>query len=78
MVVDVDAVCAWPFEDDAPPDQPFYQVFAYGDDGGFIAYVAEAALMADPDVTPLSAAEEAQWFTVDRNGRHAPRPQPIH
>ena len=77
VVVDVDAVCAVPF-DDIRADQPFYQVFAYGDEGGFIAYVPEDALMANRDLKPLSAAEQAQWFTVDREGRHAPRSQPIH
>lgn len=78
VVVDVDAVCAVPFEGDAPADQPFYQVFAYGDDGGFIAYVPEADLIEERDVKPLSRAEQRQWFTVDDKGRHAPRSQPIH
>ena len=77
VVVDVDAVCAVAF-DDPRADQPFYQVFAYGDDGGFIAYVPEDALMADRQVKTMSAEEQAQWFTTDRHGRHAPRSQPSH
>ncbi|MFN4296884.1 MAG: heat shock protein HspQ [Brevundimonas sp.] len=77
MVVDVDAVCAVSF-DDPRADQPFYQVFAYGEEGGFIAYVPEDALMAERDGKLPSAAEQAQWFTTDRQGRYAPRSQPIH
>lgn len=78
VVVDVDAVCAGPFEGDVSRDQPFYQVFAYGEQGGFIAYVPEEALMPDEAVKPLTRKEEAQWFTLDAAGRHAPRSQPIH
>lgn len=80
LVVDVDAVYGGPRTESGPsrPDQPFYQVFAIGPDGGFIAYAAEEVLEVEINVEPLSAAEEAQWFNTDANGRHAPRSQPIH
>lgn len=78
MVVDVDAVCAVSFEGDVSPDQPFYQVIVHGENGGFIAYVPEEALREDHAAAPPSRAEQAQWFTVDDAGRHAPRPHPIH
>ena len=78
VVVDADAVCAGPCDGQVAPDQPFYQVFIYGQDGGFIAYVPEESLLPDETVKPLSRSEQAQWFTLDAAGRHAPRSQPIH
>ena len=78
VVVDVDAVCEGAAPGDAGQDQPFYEVFAYGEDGGFIAYVPEDALVLDESVEPLSVMEEARWFTVDSAGRHAPRLHAIH
>lgn len=80
VVIDVDAVYAGPRADLGPlrPEQPFYQVFANGPDGGFVAYVAEEVLEHDPETLPLSRADERRWFTVDGKGRHAPRSQPIH
>ena len=45
-VLDVDAVYDGSVQGEAltAPDQPFYRVYAMGDDGGFIAYAAEDAL----------------------------------
>ncbi len=80
LVVDVDAVYGGPRSEPGPsrPDQPFYQVFAIGPDGGFIAYAAEEVLEIELGVAPLSKDEEAQWFNTDARGRHAPRAHPIH
>ena len=80
VVIDVDAAYAGPRSEPGPsrPDQPFYQVYAMGPDGGFIAYAAEEVLEYEPDVMPLSKVDEAKWFNVDAAGRHAPRAQPIH
>ena len=85
LVVDVDAVYAG---DDAEPtsehpsvlqrDQPFYRVLAMGEDAGFMVYAAEGVLEPDSEAPRLSRDEEAQWFTIDSQGRHAPRAQPIH
>jgi heat shock protein HspQ len=80
VIVDVDAAYAGPADEPGPDhrDQPFYRVLAMGPDTGFLVYAAEAVLEHDPDVTPLSDADRAQWFTVDRAGHVAPRAQPIH
>lgn len=80
VVVDVDAVYAGPAGDPGPDqrDQPFYRILAMGMESGFLVYAAENVLEYDPDVTPLSAADQAHWFTMDDNGRIAPRAQPIH
>ena len=80
VVVDVDARYAGPDGDPGPKqrDQPYYQVMAMGQDSGFVVYAAEDVLECDPDVAPLTRADEAKWFTVDAEGRHAPRSQPIH
>lgn len=80
VVVDVDAAYAGPAGEPGPDkrDQCFYQVLAMGGDAGFMVYAAEGVLEHDPDVEPLSPADEAKWFTIDQNGRHAPRSQPLH
>ncbi len=80
LVVDVDAAYAGPTDQPGPDkrDQPFYQVLAMGEDTGFMVYAAENVLEPDPDVEPLTAADEAKWFTIGENGRHAPRAQPLH
>ena len=80
VVVDVDAAYAGPDGDPGPKDrrQPFYQVFVMGAEGGFIAYAAEDVLVHDPEITPMTRADEARWFTVDAAGHHAPRSHPIH
>lgn len=79
IVVDADAAYAGPVGEPGPvqPDQPFYQVFAVGLDGGFLVYVAEDALELD-GATRLAASDHAAWFTTDAQGRHAPKSQPIH
>jgi len=80
VVVDVDAIYAGPANEPGPDhrDQPFYRVLAMGVEAGFLVYAAEAVLEPDPDVAPLSAADRAQWFTLDGHGHIAPRAQPIH
>lgn len=78
VVLDVDAMCAVPLDGEVDADQPFYQVFAFGEGGGFVAYIPEEALIPASDGAVLSAKDEAHWFTVDGRGRHAPRSQPIH
>ena len=80
VIVDVDAAYAGPSDEPGPDkrDQPFYRVLAMGAEAGFLVYAAEAVLEPDPDIAPLSAADQAQWFTMDGEGRLAPRTQPIH
>lgn len=80
VVVDVDAVYAGPTNEPGPDqrNQPFYRVLAMGMDSGFLVYAAEAVLEHDPDITPLSADDQAHWFSLDSQGRIAPRAQPIH
>lgn len=80
VVIDVDA--EWPGAAGVPVgDQarrPFYQVFALGPDGGFIAYAAEAVLEADPEQADLSPEDRARWFATDAAGHCAPRDHAIH
>lgn len=80
VVVDVDATYAGPAGEPGPDhrDQPFYRVLAMGVEAGFLVYAAEAVLEPDPDVLPLSAADQAHWFTLDGHGHIAPRAQLIH
>jgi heat shock protein HspQ len=80
VVIDIDASYAGlPGETgDVTPDQPFYQVLAFGPDGGFVAYAAETTLEHDPELLALSPEAETRWFTVDAQGRHAPRAHAIH
>ena len=80
VVVDVDASYAGPASEPGPDhrDQPFYRVLAMGEDTGFLVYAAEGVLEHDPDVSPLTDADQAQWFTMDEAGHRAPRAQPIH
>ena len=58
------------------PDQPFYRVFALGEDGGFVAYAAEGAL-EDGD-TVLLPDDAERWFTTDGMGHHAPLDERLH
>ncbi len=80
VVIDIDASYAGlPGETgEITPDQPFYQVLAIGPDGGFVAYAAETTLEQDPELFALTREAERRWFTVDAQGRHAPRAQAIH
>ncbi|WP_298745630.1 heat shock protein HspQ [uncultured Brevundimonas sp.] len=80
VVIDVDPVFAGKPGDTGgiSPDQPFYRVLALGAEGGFIAYAPEDALEHDPELEAVAPEAEARWFTVDDQGRHAPRPQAIH
>lgn len=80
VVIDIDASYAGlPGETgEVTPDQPFYQVLAIGPDGGFVAYAAETALEPDPELASLTVEAETRWFTVDAQGRHAPRAHAIH
>jgi heat shock protein HspQ len=80
VVVDVDPIYAGPADEPGPDQrgQPFYRVLALGTQGGFLIYAAESVLEHDPDINPLSAADQAQWFTVDADGHRAPRSHPIH
>ena len=80
VVVDVDPSFAGRPGDTGhiSPDQPFYQVLALGEGGGFVAYAPENALESDPEVKGLSRGDERRFFTVDARGRHAPRAHAIH
>lgn len=80
VVVDVDPVFAGePGATGAvSPDQPYYQVLAVGEEGGFIAYAAEDALEHDPEAGVMAPSDQRKWFTMDRQGHHAPRAQAIH
>ena len=51
-------------------DQPFYRVFALGEDGGFVAYAAEGVLEDGQSV--LLPDDAQRWFTTDAEGHHAP------
>jgi heat shock protein HspQ len=80
VIVDVDAAYVGPDDQPGPErrDQPFYRVLAMGEDSGFLVYAAENVLEHDPEIAALSRDEEARWFTLDAQGHHAPRLQPIH
>lgn len=75
LVMDVDAQYAGPADETGAisADQPFYSILVANAAGGLIAYAAEEALEASPDVDQLSPDDERQWFTIDAEGRHAPR-----
>ena len=57
-------------------DQPFYRVFTLGEDGGFLAYAAEAVLEGGDTLRP--AGDESRWFTIDAAGHHAPLDEQLH
>lgn len=80
VVIDADPIYAGPPSETGviPPDQPFYQVYALGRDGGFIAYAAESAIEADPELPALTGHDERTWFTIDSGGHHAPRTAALH
>jgi heat shock protein HspQ len=79
LVMDVDARYAGPAAETGviSADQPFYSILVANAAGGVIAYAAEEALEASPDVDQLSLDDERQWFTIDAQGRHAPRSQTL-
>lgn len=58
------------------PDQPFYRIFALGEDGGFVAYAAESVL--EDARSALLTDDVRRWFTVDEQGHHAPLHAGIH
>ena len=80
VVIDADPAYAGPPSETGAiaSDQPFYQVYALGQDGGFIAYAAESAIEADPELSALTGRDERTWFTVDAGGHHAPRTEALH
>ena len=80
VVIDVDPVFAGKAGEtgEISPDQPFYQVLALGAGAGLVAYAPEDALEHDPELTAVTREAETRWFTVDRNGRHAPKSHAIH
>ena len=77
-VLDVDAVYDGSVQGEAltAPDQPFYRVFALGEDGGFVAYAAEGALEDGDSVLLPDDAE--RWFTTDGMGHYAPLDERLH
>jgi heat shock protein HspQ len=79
-VLDVDPVYDGSVQQEGliAPDQPFYRVYAIGENGGFVAYAAEAALRDASHALTLSEADQRRWFSVDAAGHHAPMDQPIH
>ena len=78
VVMDVDPAYDGPASETGgiSPAQPFYRVFATGEDGGFIAYAAEDVLEGDD--ARLTAADERRWFTIDAHGHHAPLDMRLH
>ena len=78
VVMDVDAAYAGTAGEtgEVSPEQPFYRVFAMGEEGGFVAYAAEAVLEDDAD--QLTTADEQRWFTIDAYGHHAPLDMRLH
>lgn len=80
VVIDVDPVFAGPATEAGgiSLDQPFYQVLALGEEGGFIAYAAQDALEHDPELSKVSRVDQRRLFTVDSSGHHAPKAQAIH
>ncbi|WGM48511.1 Heat shock protein HspQ [Brevundimonas sp. NIBR10] len=80
VIVDVDAVYGGPDGQPGPDlrDQPFYRVLAMGEDAGFLVYAAEDLLEHETELSELSPADQAKWFTLDDQGHRAPRMQPIH
>lgn len=80
VVLDVDPVFLGRVEETGKvsPDQPFYQVLALGEQGGFVAYAAEEALEPDPDLKSLSALDRHRFFNIDDHGRHWPKALAIH
>lgn len=80
VVVDVDATYAGPADEPtaAQADEPFYQIYAIGEDSGFVVYAAEAMLEPDDELSRLPRADEARIFRVDSRGHMAPRTHQIH
>lgn len=78
VVMDVDWAYAGPAAETGSldPDQPFYKVFALGEDGGFVAYAAEGVL--ESENVALSSDDANRWFTCDARGRHAPLDMQLH
>ncbi|MGK2257488.1 MAG: heat shock protein HspQ [Brevundimonas sp.] len=77
-MMDVDPAYQGPASDTGAvsPDQPFYRIFALGEDGGFVAYAAESVL--EDGRSALLTDEVRRWFTVDGQGHHAPLHAGIH
>jgi heat shock protein HspQ len=80
VVVDVDPVFLGGGVEtgQVPRDQPFYRILAVGEDGGFLAYAAQDTLEHDPDTGSLSPMDQRNLFTVDAQGRYAPKSHAIH
>ncbi|WP_312597075.1 heat shock protein HspQ [Brevundimonas sp.] len=78
VVMDVDCAYDGPAAETGAldPSQPFYRVFALGDDGGFVAYAAEAVLEHGDAV--LLPDDVGRWFTHDAHGHHAPLDVRLH
>jgi len=78
VVMDVDPAYQGPAADTGAvsPDQPFYRIFALGEDGGFVAYAAESVL--EDARSALLTDDVRRWFTVDGQGHHAPLHAGIH
>ncbi|MBJ7319141.1 MAG: heat shock protein HspQ [Brevundimonas sp.] len=78
VVMDVDHGYAGPAVETGAvaADQPFYRVFALGEDGGFVAYAAEGVLEDGQSV--LLPDDAQRWFTTDAEGHHAPLHECIH
>jgi heat shock protein HspQ len=70
VVMDVDHGYAGPAVETGAvaADQPFYRVFALGEDGGFVAYAAEGVLEDGQSVL----------LPTDAEGHHAPLHEGIH
>lgn len=78
VVMDVDHACDGPAGEtgSVASDQPFYRIFALGEDGGFVAYAAEGVLEGGDAV--LAPDDASRWFTTDDYGHHAPLDARLH
>jgi heat shock protein HspQ len=78
VVMDVDHAYDGPADETGlvAADQPFYRVYALGDEGGFVAYAAEGVLEDGQSI--LLPDDASRWFTTDGRGHHAPLDKQLH
>ena len=59
-------------------DQPFYHLFAEGDDAYYVAYVSQGNLVADPTGEPIDHPTLPDVFEGFANGRYEMRRSLTH